>query len=168
MNFAVDVVFMGRRCPVENMVNWDRPGANIKYRLLEKDCEKIRRLAIRFERSWDRVVQVWDREKFGGVREVIIVGQRSGQRTFDLGISPDLRVRGEKGGEGIAWGEIQSTESGFGKLVRIRILEDRVGEWGEEFGKSGGVVRKDVLVRDGTFVKGLRDKWFSPRRSWIF
>ncbi|KAG4427594.1 hypothetical protein IFR05_016922, partial [Cadophora sp. M221] len=64
VNFESDIVFMGRRCPIKNIISWDDPRANIKYRLLESDCEKIRRLAIRFDRSWG-----WDGEKFGGIEE---------------------------------------------------------------------------------------------------
>ncbi|PVH79839.1 hypothetical protein DL98DRAFT_515902 [Cadophora sp. DSE1049] len=168
VNFENDIVLLGRRCPMSSVVVGSTAANHMVRCVRMNDLEKIVRLAIRSEFSWAPVVCSWDKEKFRNVREVILVGQSSGQRSFDLGRRPDLRVRGEMGGVEINWDDVGSTKSHFRNYVMIRILEDRVGLFGEELGESGRHLRRDVLVKDGTFVKGLRDKWFSPRRSWIF
>ncbi|KAK0101098.1 hypothetical protein ONS95_012919 [Cadophora gregata] len=167
VNFANDVVFLGRRCPIYSAVGsipatWSR---RQEHCVRMNDLEKITRLAIRCESSWGLVVNAWDRERFGGVREVVVVGQRWGERRFDLGRRPDLRVSGE---EGVRWEDVGSVGSEIRKFVGIRVLEDRVGIRGERLGESERLMRRDVVVRDGSFVKGLGDKWFSPRRSWVF
>ncbi|KAL2067753.1 hypothetical protein VTL71DRAFT_15849 [Oculimacula yallundae] len=163
VNFEHDVIFMGRKCMFPFCFDTEHSAP-----LLEKDVKRIKRLAIRNERSSGHAVQAWDRKKFKDVKEVIVVGQNSKERRFDLGPMPDLRIRGEKNAEDVEWKDVGSTTSDFKNFVMIRILEDRIGVHGEVFEDSGKSVRSDVLVRDGTFVKGLRDTWFSPRRSWVF
>lgn len=167
VNFENDIIYLGRRCPMFSVVG--RTNGNTMVRSVRtNDLEKILQLAIRSEQSWAMAVNAWDEKKFRSVREIIIVGQSSGQRSFDLGSWPDLMIRGEEAGKEIAWDDIGSTKSHFRNYVMIRILENRTGTYGEQLGESGSPLRQDIVVRDGTFVKGLRDKLFSPRRSWVF
>ena len=167
VSFENDIIYLGKRCPISSVVG--RTGGNSMVRSVRmNDLEKIKRLAIRSEKSWAMAVNAWDEKKFRNVREIIVVGQSSGQRSFDLGERPELRICGDENGKEIAWDDVGSTKSHFRNFVMIRILENRKAVFGEELGQTGRPLRQDVLVRDGTCVKGLRDKWFSPRRSWAF
>lgn len=155
VNFARDIVFFGKKCEIYSVLGWDMIGS-----VLMDDVKKIKRVAIRVERSWAWVIRALEQDVLKGVREAVIVGQSGGECTFDLGRTPGLMVCGESSGEDIEWGRISSTRSEFKKKVVERMKELA--------GESKAEVKRSVLVRDGTFVKGLGDRWYCPKRRWPF
>jgi hypothetical protein len=152
IDFEKDTVFFGRKC------NFMTALIVVGKERGFEDLGRVKWLAISMDRSWALITRFIEWELLEGLEGIVVVGERE---RFELGGRPDLRLKGV----GMKEEDVEWEGDGGWTVVCRRGIERRIEEWGMEREKEGRQ-RKQVVVREGIFVKGIGDRWYCSKRKW--
>jgi hypothetical protein len=152
IDFEKDIVFFGSKCNF--MAAFNVAGKEQRFR----DLGRVKWLAISVDKSWALITRFIEWERLEWLEGIMVVEERE---RFELGGRPDLRVKGVgMKEEDVEW----ERERGWTEICR-RGIEGRIEEWGMEREKEGRR-RKQVVVTEGIFVKGIGDRRYCSKRKW--